>query len=67
MTEFRPIVPQRWSWIDDINYLENVGYLGIGKYNVLKKIVRSFSRPLERMIDHASEDIKTMQSEGNGK
>ena len=67
MTAYRPGVPQKWSWINDISYLENKGYLGIGKYSVLKKIVSSFSKPLEIMIDRASDNIETMQSEGNGK
>lgn len=63
MSKHRSVFPQRWSWINDISYLENKGYLGIGNYSVLKQIV-SFSEPLERMIDRASED---MQSGGNGK
>lgn len=66
MTAYRPGLPQKWSWINDIKFLEDNDHLDIGKYGVLKKIV-SFSKPLERMIDRASEDIKTMQSEGNGK
>ena len=67
MTEYRPVVPQRWSWINDISYLENRGYLGIGQYSVLKKIVTHISSPLERMIDRATERIEALQSERNGK
>ena len=67
MTEYRPIVPQIWSWMDDIRFLQSNGHLGIGKYSVLKKIVRRCSKPLAEMVDRASKEIQAMQSGRNGK
>ena len=66
MTKYRPVVPEKWNWMDDIRYLQLKGLLGIGNYTCLKRIVKR-CKPLEEMIDRASEKILAIKSKENGK